>query len=114
MAPMSRRQFLQAAGASLLTSTLLAACMPPATQSTGQAAPAASEGKKLVVMHVHPLYESFGASTVDPQFMEKNPGVTIERQLIPGWINEYYPKLAAMTAAGEVFDAAQLPYAAIV
>jgi multiple sugar transport system substrate-binding protein len=112
MSRLNRRQFLQATGASFVASAVLAACAPQAAQPAGEAAPA-SEGITLTIMHVHPLYESFGASTVDPQFMEKNAGVTIERQLIPGWINEYYPKLSAMTAAGEVFDAAQLPHAAI-
>lgn len=110
----SRRRFLQATGAALMAGAALTACAPPqAAPETGGAAPAA-ERTTLIVMHVHPLYESFGASTVDPRFTETHPDVVIQRQLIPGWINEYYPKLSAMTAAGEVFDAAQLPYAAIV
>jgi ABC-type glycerol-3-phosphate transport system substrate-binding protein len=67
----------------------------------------------LTIMHVHPFYEGFGAETVDPAYMEANPNIKIERQLIPGWINEFYPKLMAMYAAGETFDAAQLPHAAI-
>jgi len=113
MSLFSRRQFLQITGASLISGAALAACVPQVAAPTNQQAPA-GEGTVLTIMHVHPLYESFGAKLVDPKFMDEHPGVTIKRQLIPGWINEYYPKLAAMTAAGEPFDAAQLPYAAIV
>src|SRR5687767_6419509 len=100
MSRWSRRRFLQAAGVSLMTGAVLIACAPQTVQETDQSAPA-SDGINLIIMHVHPLYESFGASTVDPLFIERNPTVIIERQLIPGWINEYYPKLSAMTAAGE-------------
>lgn len=113
MSKFSRRAFLKLTGASIVGGSVLAACAPQAAAPAGQAAPE-SEEVHLIIMHVHPLYESFGADLVDPTFIEQNPGVTIERQLIPGWINEYYPKLAAMTAAGEPFDAAQLPHAAIV
>lgn len=76
-------------------------------------APPTTEEVTLTIMHVHPFYEGFGADTVDPAYMEANPNVTIERQLIPGWINEFYPKLQAMYAAGETFDAAQLPHTSI-
>jgi len=133
---MSRRQFLKGAAASAAVIGI-SACAPQVIKETVvvketvapevqvqtvketvvvketiQSAPGASE-VKLTIMHVHPFYEGFGASTVDPKYMEKNPNVKIERQLIPGWINEFYPKLMAMYAAGESFDAAQLPHAAI-
>ncbi len=82
-------------------------------KETVQGAPAGPGEVTLIIMHVHPFYEGFGAKTVDPKYMEANPNIKIERQLIPGWINEFYPKLQAMYAAGESFDAAQLPHAAI-
>lgn len=114
MSQFSRRQFLKTMAASLAFGSLLTACVPPASPQAGEGAAPAAEGVTLLIMHVHPAYESFGAKTTDPAFIEKNPTLKVERQLIPGWINEYYPKLSAMHAAGEVFDAAQLPYAAIV
>jgi multiple sugar transport system substrate-binding protein len=115
MSKLSRRQFLKTAGAALVSGTMLNACAVPQQGSTqpDQAAPS-QEGITLKVMHVHGLYDKFGAEAVDPAFTELNPNVTVERELVPGWLSEYYPKLSAMTAAGESFDAAQIPYAPIV
>src|SRR5262245_10912888 len=122
---MNRRQFLRYAAASAAV-VGVSACAPQVVKETvvvKETAPAqaveataqapSAEQVTLTIMHVHPFYEGFGAKTVDPQYMKANPNIKIERQLIPGWIAEYYPKLQAMYAAGEAFDAAQLPHAAV-
>lgn len=114
MSNLSRRDFLKIAGMSVVAG--LTACAQqteaPSTDDDTQTAPE-PEATTLIIMHVHPFYEGFGAEDVDPKYMEANPNITIERQLIPGWINEFYPKLQAMYAADEKFDAAQLPHAGI-
>ena len=74
----------------------------------------ASEGPiELIIMHVHPAYDAFGQNTADPAFQELHPNVTIKRELVAGWIAEFYPKLITMHAAGTPWDVAQLPHSGI-
>jgi len=67
----------------------------------------------LIIMHVHPAYDAFGQKTADPKFEELHANVKIKRELVPGWIAEFYPKLITMHAAGTPWDVAQLPHSGI-
>ena len=63
----------------------------------------------LIIEHTHPVYFEFGEKTVDPQFQDKHPGVTVKREMTPGYTRAFYPKLIAMHVAGTPWDAAELP-----
>jgi len=70
---------------------------------------APKEPISLTIMHCHGTYFEFGETTVDPQFEQRNPGVTIKREMVPGYTRAFYPKLIAMHVAGTPWDCAELP-----
>lgn len=112
----SRRRFLQVTGGAVGT-TLLAACTPttpgaPASSGGGEAAP---EGEAItLVAHMVQKQDvsdwiQTGLDTNIDGYSESNPNVSVELETVPGWTNEYFPKVLSLAAAGTLGDLVWYP-----
>jgi ABC-type glycerol-3-phosphate transport system substrate-binding protein len=109
----SRRRFLQrsaALGAAVGLATLAGCAAPAAPQAgtgTGASAPAAATTEVLFWKSPHSDKEADLWKPLLDKFMDANPGITVEHQVIPwGSVDEQY---TAAFAAGEPPDVFYLP-----
>lgn len=102
----SRRHFLQSSAA-LLGVAALAACAPPAAPGAGagEAAAPAAEGEK--VLFWKPPHSEKEADLWKPllqKFMDANPGVTVEHQVVPwGSVDEQFTAAFAGGSPPDIF-----------
>ena len=103
----SRRHFLQSSAA-LLGVAALAACTPPTaapSAGSGEAAAPAAEGEK--VLFWKPPHSEKEADLWKPllqKFMDANPGVTVEHQVVPwGSVDEQFTAAFAGGSPPDIF-----------
>lgn len=102
----SRRHFLQSSAA-LLGVAALAACAPPAAApgaGSGEAAPAAASEKVLFWKPPHSEKEADLWKPLLQKFMDANPGVTVEHQVVPwGSVDEQFTAAFAGGSPPDIF-----------
>jgi multiple sugar transport system substrate-binding protein len=103
----SRRQFLQSSAAALSVAALAACAAPAAAPSAGSgeaAAPAAEGGKVLFWKPPHSEKEADLWKPLLQKFMDANPGVTVEHQVVPwGSVDEQFTAAFAGGSPPDVF-----------
>lgn len=103
----SRRQFLQSSAAVLSVAALAACAAPAAAPSAGSgeaAAPAAEGGKVLFWKPPHSEKEADLWKPLLQKFMDANPGVTVEHQVVPwGSVDEQFTAAFAGGSPPDVF-----------
>ena len=102
----SRRHFLQSSAA-LLGVAALAACAPPAaapSAGSGEAAPAAASEKVLFWKPPHSDKEADLWKPLLQKFMDANPGITVEHQVVPwGSVDEQFTAAFAGGSPPDIF-----------
>ena len=98
--PISRREFLKAAGLASL-SGVLAACAPPiAPASTASEAPQDAAAPETVTLRYGRHDPGGGVSTTVDSFHEEFPNIRVEMEVI----GEFHAKIPALAAAGNLPD----------